>query len=177
MFHPISKLKVYRNKSSMEYERDYNQFGVYIIYENTPDGVAVPRYTDITPVIIADLDSEPVEWIGEDSRYGPFPVYAGMSVNLSQRLNMHATGRGSNPAEHFARRLMLNYESMPEDHQATFRAQIMSHYDIFSVKTAHVRNLQEAINLERAVIRLYESMGVQLWNKIKYKTTPPWPNI
>ena len=74
-WHEACLVSQYKDVRSEEYRRDLSQYGVYVIFELTPNG-EVPLFVEA------------------------LPRYVGMSTLLSERLRMHATGRSSNPAEH-----------------------------------------------------------------------------
>lgn len=159
-WHDPTPLGNYLVPRSYEYRRDFEHHGVYVIIEWTNVGW-IPRYVEA------------------------IPVYVGMASNLSTRIRMHASGRSSNPAEHVTREYLENasaqereiYAVAEDAEKQKIRAACIANRNMW-VKTAHVDgDLLDVFQLEKALIRQYESQGFWLWNKIKYVTNPPTPSI
>ena len=157
-WHPICLLNTYLDRQSTEYQRDSFQFGVYIMFEFTPNGY-VPAFVEANP------------------------KYVGMSVQLSQRLgSQHLAGRGSTPAKVVTEQWLaangtetdaVTYSNASPEAQREFRAACIQKRGLW-VQTVHTDSKVKAEDLEKAVTRLYEAHGIVLWNNIKFKTTPPF---
>ena len=153
-WNPASKLSVYLDKQSEEFQRDAYQDGVYVLVELTARG-EIPK------------------WVG------PMPKYVGMSIVLSSRLRTHASGGfASNPADHVMLEYLLEYSTEAERaayaiasrrEQLEIRRLAMAQRNLW-VRTAHTADEAASDRLEHALIRKYEEQGYHLWNDIKYST-------
>ena len=157
-WHQPCLLSQYTDNQNEEFRRDYDKSGVYVVLELIASKRWIPRYVAAAP------------------------RYVGMAHALSQRLKSHAMGSSSNPAEHVMQEwLELNaspderaaYDNAPDAEQRMLREICISRRRLW-VKTAHTEDTLSAIQLEKAIIRLYVSQGYELWNKITYKSTPPY---
>jgi hypothetical protein len=149
-WHPASKLSVYLDRQSAEYQRDSYQFGVYVLVELTASG-EIPRYVSA------------------------IPRYVGMSSVLSERLTQHARGN-SIPGELVTKEWLMAFATEAEQaayatadrtSQREIRKLCMARRDLW-VRTTHTADKEATDTLEHALIRKYEEQGYLLWNHIKY---------
>ena len=157
-WHPACLLSQYKDYMSEEYRRDRQQYGVYVIFELTPNGYE-PRFIEA------------------------LPRYVGRSNILSTRLKQHARGVGrSTPALKVMEDYLRDYGTHAEreaydnasiKQQQEHREKAMDRRALW-VRTAHTENRDQSDRLEKAMVRLYEGQPIVLWNHIKFTTTAPF---
>lgn len=151
-WHNASLLSQYLDARSVEFQRDFNQYGVYTLFELRKNQL-VPLFVEATP------------------------KYVGMSTVLSSRLKQHANGSfASNPGNHVIQEFLQTNATEAEraafaiasrQEQLDLRRLAMAQRRLW-VRTTHTENRTQAGHLEQAMIRLYVSQGIHLWNHILY---------
>jgi len=154
-WHPASKLSVYLDSQSVEFQRDLQKYGVYVMFELINNRL-VPLLVDFSP------------------------HYVGMSTMLSTRLKHHVSGYMDNtPADHVLQEFMQTnattaeqaaYATADRKTQVELRRLAMERRNLW-VKTTHAPNAKTAGRLERAMIRHYTDQGYELWNDLLYRDT------
>ena len=110
-------------------------------------------------------------------------MYIGMSTNLTGRLSTYASGKSGNPVDrvtedhlaHASDHEFWIYMGKRDAEQQAWRKHWMDQRGL-QIQVAHTQDLMSARKLELTLIRLYEmSLGIELDNKVKYKTIVPFP--
>lgn len=158
-FHDACLLHEYLDSESPEYQRDLNQYGVYVIFELIENKL-VPLFVE------------------------PTPKYVGMSTVLSSRLRQHNLGINSTPAQVAVSEWLRDnatqeevdvYQRASEKERRGFKAQAIQLRRLW-VRTAHTEDRKQALQLEQSLIHLIDTDPdlPELWNHIRYVTTYPF---
>jgi predicted GIY-YIG superfamily endonuclease len=129
------------------------------------------------------------DWTGVYVIYNPVdgtlkPAYIGMSENLGRRLGDYANGRTHshvNPVDVVVAEALRDltdenreaYKTMPAAEQQAWRKYWMEERNLL-VRVALVDTKEHAQMLEQLMIRSFEAADIELWNKLKYKSTFPF---